>query len=51
MKLNFKGINFMIQKESFSKEWIANQRAKVSKAGPSIIEKLIHALSLVEQSS
>ena len=39
----------MIQKESFSKQWITNQRTKVSKADPSIIEKLIHALSLIEQ--
>ena len=39
----------MIQRESFSKQWIVDQRNKVPKADPSIIEKLIHALSLVEQ--
>lgn len=39
----------MILPESFSREWIMDQRKKVSKADPGIIEKLIHALALVEQ--
>ena len=39
----------MILAESFSRQWITDQRKKVSKADPGIIEKLIHALALVEQ--
>jgi hypothetical protein len=39
----------MILPESFSRQWITDQRKKVSKSDPGIIEKLIHALALVEQ--
>lgn len=39
----------MILAESFSRQWITDQRKKVPKSDPGIIEKLIHALALIEQ--
>lgn len=39
----------MIKKSSFSKEWIISRRKIYRRNDPSIIEKAIRALSLVEK--
>ncbi len=41
----------MIQEETYTAEWINSIRANHAKADPGIIEKVIYALSLVEQLS